>query len=182
MYLPIQTEQNPLPPSKKRADMAPVLKGGEKDKEELPLFPNFGKGFNMRTVINQVEQAEGRCWVHYPRDMRIKQWIHRKDRVVLLGAGAYSMAPLPLHEAGLPIEDAAVLAQSLARSTSVADALAAYTTRRQPRIQAAQDWAWHLHTQAPKSGTMLGHWWMRGPGRLAFSYRHSTFLKTTTPL
>jgi 2-polyprenyl-6-methoxyphenol hydroxylase-like FAD-dependent oxidoreductase len=159
-----------------RADMAPFLKGGAREAREWPLLSGFEKGFNMRTVLQQVEQSDRLCWVHYPRDMRIKQWVHRQGRLALLGSGAYSMMPLPLREASLPIEDAAVLAHALASHPLQADALAAYAARRMPRVQAAQDWAWNLHTQATKTGRWqlaLRNLWMSGPGRLSFARRHA---------
>jgi 2-polyprenyl-6-methoxyphenol hydroxylase-like FAD-dependent oxidoreductase len=156
--------------------MAPFLKGGAREAREWPLLSGFEKGFNMRTVLQQVEQSDRLCWVHYPRDMRIKQWVHRQGRLALLGSGAYSMMPLPLREASLPIEDAAVLAHALASHPLQADALAAYAARRMPRVQAAQDWAWNLHTQATKTGRWqlaLRNLWMSGPGRLSFARRHA---------
>jgi 2-polyprenyl-6-methoxyphenol hydroxylase-like FAD-dependent oxidoreductase len=164
-----------------RADMAPFLKGGAREGRELPSFPSFGKGFNMRTVLQQVEQGERTCWVHYPRDMRVKQWVHCSGRVALLGSGAYSLAPLPLHEAALPVEDAAVLAHSLASHALPADALAAYASRRMPHVQAAQDWAWKLHSQGAKTSRWqlaFRNLWMPGPGRFSFSRGQSALARS----
>ncbi|ELR25009.1 FAD binding domain containing protein [Acanthamoeba castellanii str. Neff] len=165
-----------------RADMAPFLKGGAREAREWPsVGGGFEKGFSMRTVVQQVEQSDRTCWVHYPRDMRIKQWTHRAGRVALLGSGAYSTAPLPLHEAALPIEDAAVLAHALATHPLPADALAAYAARRKPRVEAAQDWAWYLHTQATKTGrwqlALRNFWLTAGPGRLTFARRSSALAR-----
>lgn len=151
--------------------MAPFLKSGMREANELPHFSGFDAAFSMRTVIQQLEQSERVCWVHYPRDMRIKQWTHRKGRVVLLGHAAYSLAPLPLYDSVLPIEDAAALAHALSSYELLPDALAHYVNKRTGRVLAAQDWAWRMHTQASKAGRWqlaLRNIWLAGPGRYTF--------------
>lgn len=58
--------------------------------------------------------------MRYPRDLRISEWLHGPHRkVLLLGDAAYSMAPYPLHETALPVEDAAVLATALAAPSMI---------------------------------------------------------------
>lgn len=162
--------------------MAPFMKGGQREVSDLPSFHDFGKAFNMRTVIQQLAQSDRACWVSYPRDMRIRQWIHRSGRVALLGSGAYSLAPLPLYETALSIEDAAVLAHALAAKKHKPDALAHYADRRISRVQTVQDLAWRIHAQTATTSSWQQTWrnfWMAGPGRFTFSRRHQTLSSST---
>ena len=59
-------------------------------------------------------------------------WI--KDRAVLLGDAAHAMTPNIGQGAGMAMEDAAVLAEELAGSAKIEDALRNYARRRKPRV------------------------------------------------
>ena len=63
---------------------------------------------------------------------KLKEWHH--DRVVLMGDSAHAMTPNLGQGACMAIEDAAVLAQVLQQSPSIAAALTAYERMRQPRV------------------------------------------------
>ncbi|WP_339485551.1 FAD-dependent monooxygenase [Pseudomonas sp. EL_65y_Pfl2_R95] len=58
------------------------------------------------------------------------------DQVVLIGDAAHASSPSMAEGAGMAIEDALVLAETLAASERVDAALQAYVTRRKPRV----DW------------------------------------------
>lgn len=60
-------------------------------------------------------------------------WWHR-GRVVLLGDAAHAPTPQLTSGGGLAIEDAVVLAETLATSATATDALQAYSQRRIPRV------------------------------------------------
>lgn len=60
-------------------------------------------------------------------------WI--KDRAVLLGDAAHAMTPNIGQGAGMAMEDAAVLAEELAGSAKIEDAVRNYARRRKPRVE-----------------------------------------------
>ncbi|MEH3117825.1 MAG: FAD-dependent oxidoreductase [Methylorubrum populi] len=61
-----------------------------------------------------------------------------RGRIALLGDAAHPVLPFLAQGAALAIEDAAVLASSLAAHAAVPEALAAYAAARQPRVRAVQ--------------------------------------------
>ncbi|MEH6721669.1 MAG: FAD-dependent monooxygenase [Aurantimonas endophytica] len=61
-------------------------------------------------------------------------WRHLDDRVVLIGDAGHAMPPYAAQGAGMAIEDAAVLAASLAEAPDLHAALARYESERRPRI------------------------------------------------
>lgn len=69
-------------------------------------------------------------------------WV--SGRVVLLGDAAHAMTPNMGQGAGQAIESAAVLAEAVASERSVADALAVYERRRQPRTRRFVERSWQL--------------------------------------
>ena len=54
---------------------------------------------------------------------------------MLLGDAAHAMTPNIGQGAGMAMEDAAVLAEELARGGEIDDALASYLRRRKPRVE-----------------------------------------------
>ncbi|MEF2546697.1 FAD-dependent monooxygenase [Aurantimonas sp. E1-2-R+4] len=63
-----------------------------------------------------------------------RPWRHLDDRLILIGDAAHAMLPYAAQGAGMAIEDAAVLADALARAPSRSAALAHYEAERRPRI------------------------------------------------
>ena len=61
--------------------------------------------------------------------MALEQW-HR-GRVVLIGDAAHASSPMMGQDGSMAMEDACVLAESLRRDTTVAEALASVARRRQ---------------------------------------------------
>jgi salicylate hydroxylase len=59
-------------------------------------------------------------------------WV--KDRTALIGDAAHAMLPFLAQGAAMAIEDAAVLADKLAKESDVSTALRAYEAERQPRV------------------------------------------------
>ncbi|MFG1410962.1 FAD-dependent monooxygenase [Xanthobacter sp. VTT E-85241] len=76
-----------------------------------------------------------RCWGLYDLDP-LPRW--GSGRVTLLGDAAHAMLPFLAQGAAQAIEDAAALAAELHRASSVAAALRAYETARQPRTARIQ--------------------------------------------
>jgi salicylate hydroxylase len=78
--------------------------------------------------------------------------VWQRDGVVLLGDAAHPTLPFLAQGANMALEDAWTLADSLARATTQAEGLAAYATRRRPRvskvIKAASRNAWKYHLRA----------------------------------
>ena len=66
-------------------------------------------------------------------ELWLEQWFS-KD-VVLLGDAVHAMTPNIGQGAGMAMEDAAVLAEELAGSARIADALENYARRRKPRVE-----------------------------------------------
>ena len=69
----------------------------------------------------------------------VRQPVWVSDRVALLGDAAHALTPNMGQGAGMAMEDAVVLAEELERAdrgtTRLADALARYARRRQPRVE-----------------------------------------------
>ncbi|WP_206456359.1 FAD-dependent monooxygenase [Aurantimonas marina] len=63
-----------------------------------------------------------------------RSWRHLDDRLILIGDAAHAMLPYAAQGAGMAIEDAAVLADTLARAPTQSAALAHYESERRPRI------------------------------------------------
>ncbi len=63
-----------------------------------------------------------------------RPWRHLDDRLILIGDAAHAMLPYAAQGAGMAIEDAAVLADALARAPNRSVALAHYEAERRPRI------------------------------------------------
>ena len=66
-------------------------------------------------------------------ELFVQDWA--KGRIVLLGDSAHAMTPNIGQGAGMAMEDAAVLAEELARGGKIDDALARYVRRRKARVE-----------------------------------------------
>lgn len=93
--------------------------------------------FTAPLIRQSLAQLTGPKQVLFrPFDVRLMPgpWWH-KGRVVLLGDAAHAPTPQLTSGGGMAIEDAVVLAQSLAAPGTAAQALEAYSQRRVPRVK-----------------------------------------------
>lgn len=94
-------------------------------------------GFTAPLIRQAVDHLSGPEQVLFrPFDARLMPgpWWH-KGRVVLLGDAAHAPTPQLTSGGGMAIEDAVVLAESLAAPGTAAEALEAYSKRRIPRVK-----------------------------------------------
>ena len=82
--------------------------------------------------------AAPREWRAWPLRLRPPLAEVARGRIALLGDAAHPMLPFLAQGAGQAIEDAWVLAECLAATEDVAEALAAYSRRRAPRVARMQ--------------------------------------------
>lgn len=97
------------------------------------VHPRQLKGFTA-PVFPLVDQVSDRTQIHFGRIGRVvmKQWVF--GRIVLMGDAAHASSPSMAENAGMAMEDALVLAETLATQGDVDAALGAYQQRRQPRV------------------------------------------------
>ncbi len=140
-------------------------------------FADFGG--DARRLLAQVEDVA--LWGLF-RHPVAGRW--HKGRVAILGDAAHPTLPFMAQGANMALEDAWVLADCLDRGPHIGAALAAYQTRRRPRvarvIAAANGNAWKYHLKpGPVRG--LAHAALRlggsvAPGRMVrqfdWIYRH----------
>jgi salicylate hydroxylase len=106
-----------------------IIARGEPIGDHPPL-PPFGPA--ARILIDSVQK-----WTAWPLAVAdiAKPWV--RGHAVLVGDAAHAMSPSAAQGGAQAIEDAWVLAQSLARSSkNPIDALAAYERVRRPRVEA----------------------------------------------
>ena len=113
-----------------------------------------------RTATALLERVEDvRLWGLFRHPVAAR-W--HDGRVALLGDAAHPTLPFMAQGANMALEDAWVLADSLARSATPEDGLARYQARRRPRsarvIAAANGnaWKYHLRTPALRGAAHLG--------------------------
>jgi 2-polyprenyl-6-methoxyphenol hydroxylase-like FAD-dependent oxidoreductase len=87
-------------------------------------------------------------------EVRLSAWV--KGRVVLLGDAAHATTPNMGQGAAMAIEDAYVLAEELAKPQPVEEALAAYQSRRMPRVQEIQQRSWNFGRLAQSESALIG--------------------------
>jgi 2-polyprenyl-6-methoxyphenol hydroxylase-like FAD-dependent oxidoreductase len=99
------------------------------------LFAEFTDS-RVRTALDGLESIDA---VMCTDIEEVHQATWARGRVALLGDAAHALTPNMGQGAGMAMEDAAVLAQELARAsrgdTDVPSALASYVTRRRPRVE-----------------------------------------------
>ncbi len=96
----------------------------------MPLFRDVAGPF-----LNVLDATAG-AQVHYGKLMRLRLDSYHRGRVVLVGDAAHASPPSMAQGAGLAVEDALVLAEELATTYNVENALHRYEARRKSRI----DW------------------------------------------
>ena len=85
-----------------------------------------------------IENLPASSEVHFGRieQVRRAEWV--KGRVVLIGDAAHASSPSMAEGGGMALEDALVLAETIAAEPSLDTALAAYEARRRPRVEWVQ--------------------------------------------
>lgn len=116
------------------ADMAITgneARAGIKDVSLITLFQDFAA-----PVFPLVANMPDSTPVHFGsiEQVVMDDWV--RGRVVLIGDAAHASSPSMAQGAGMGMEDALVLAETLATAANPDAALAAYTQRRRPRV----DW------------------------------------------
>ncbi|WP_369641547.1 FAD-dependent monooxygenase [Acidovorax sp. A79] len=98
------------------------------------------EGFSAPVIQDSLAQVSGPDQVVFrPFDITLVPPPWHRGRVVLLGDAAHSPTPQMTSGGGMAIEDAVVLAESIATSAGIPDALAAYSTRRFERVKTVYD-------------------------------------------
>ncbi|MEX6506535.1 FAD-dependent monooxygenase [Jiella sp. M17.18] len=111
--------------------------GDAPDPDPAGLSRRFG-GWNA-TLTRLIAIAERPTFWPLLGIDRGRSWRLLDDRIVLLGDAAHAMLPYAAQGAAMAIEDAAVLAASLATTPSTSAALAAYEAARRPRIDRVRE-------------------------------------------
>lgn len=97
------------------------------------LFSGFAEP--LRPIIGSLDEAQP---INAARLREIPAQIRHKGRVVLIGDAAHATSPSMAQGAGMALEDALVLAETLADAGSVPAALEAFSARRLGRVQWVQ--------------------------------------------
>lgn len=97
------------------------------------LFKDFSGP--ILPLITQIPEG---TLVHFSKIEQVvmDDWV--KGRVVLIGDAAHAASPSMAQNAGMALEDALVLAESIAAAGSPDDALATYTAKRRHRVEWTQ--------------------------------------------
>lgn len=98
------------------------------------------EGFTAPVIRDSLAQITGPAQVVLrPFDITLVPAPWHRGRVVLLGDAAHSPTPQMTSGGGMAIEDAVVLAESIAAHASIPDALQAHSTRRFERVKTVCD-------------------------------------------
>jgi len=100
-------------------------------------LPSLLAGFGA-PVFPLIENLPAGTEVHFGRieQVRMAEWV--KGRVVLIGDAAHASSPSMASGAGMAMEDALVLAETITAGPSLDKALAAYAARRRTRVEWVQ--------------------------------------------
>ena len=113
--------------------------GGGRDRRVLgSLHPGAAARRIGAPVFPLIENLPADTEVHFGRieQVRMAEWV--KGRVVLIGDAAHASSPSMASGGGMAMEDALVLAETIAAGPSLDQALAAYAARRRPRVEWVQ--------------------------------------------
>lgn len=116
------------------ADMAVSELEAQRDLTDLPnraLLAAFSAP--LSPLITRMP-APGEIHASHIEQVVMDDWV--KGHVVLIGDAAHASSPSMAEGAAMAMEDALVLAETLTASSTISDALCAYTRRRKPRV----DW------------------------------------------
>jgi 2-polyprenyl-6-methoxyphenol hydroxylase-like FAD-dependent oxidoreductase len=118
------------------ADMAVASNAIERFSDQSPLTALFA-GFGA-PVFPLIEALSGDTKIHFGRieQVQLTSWVN--GRVVLIGDAAHASSPSMAEGAGMALEDAIVLAETLVVESSFGAALTTYSLRRRPRIEWVQ--------------------------------------------
>jgi 2-polyprenyl-6-methoxyphenol hydroxylase-like FAD-dependent oxidoreductase len=101
--------------------------------ESLTRFKDLASQFRA-DVTTLIARQQDPARVIFVPVHEVRTPSSHRDRVVLIGDAAHGFPPLLAQGAAMAIEDAVVLAESLARSRAVGEALRSYESRRRPRV------------------------------------------------
>jgi 2-polyprenyl-6-methoxyphenol hydroxylase-like FAD-dependent oxidoreductase len=140
----------------KSEEAAPYMKPTVKPITDFPDPVQFHKAFSTSTIISELPESADQCLVTFPKDLRLKSWGETSTSpaggaggTLLIGHAAYEMAPYPLQETALPIEDAAALAHYLSLpGISTEEAVNRFVGNRRARVEKVQDLAWKTYQRA----------------------------------
>jgi 2-polyprenyl-6-methoxyphenol hydroxylase-like FAD-dependent oxidoreductase len=111
----------------------------ERTEPRAALYELFGKyPFPVSGVLARVTDSTE---IHFGgvSEVLLERW--SSGPVALIGDAAHALSPILTLGGGLAIEDAVVLAEELHRGETPTDALAAFTTRRRPRVELVRELA-----------------------------------------
>lgn len=116
------------------ADMAVGAQEAQRSLNDLP-HSSLLAGFSapLSPLITH-RPAEVQIYFGLIEQVVMENWVN--GRVVLIGDAAHASSPSMAEGAAMAMEDALVLAEALAASADISDALANYMRRRMPRV----DW------------------------------------------
>ena len=121
----------------------------------LDRFADFGG-----PTPGAIEALRGDPNLHFGPAEEIERDEWRSGRVMLIGDAAHACSPTLAQGGSLAIEDAIVLAELLASTTTIDDALDAFVARRQPRAQWVRERTHHqielLNAGAPHAHLAQG--------------------------
>lgn len=129
---------------------APVLRSAD---EFRALFSQFTDP-RIVQLFSQIRSPEEIITTEV-EEVRHEHWA--RGRAVLLGDSVHAMTPNIGQGAGMAMEDAAVLAEELAKGGDVETCLAAYVRRRKPRVETIVRVSREVGTEGQLSG-IIGCW------------------------
>jgi salicylate hydroxylase len=155
-------------------NLVAVMKGGRlaedwtSQPDPAPLYRAMDSAAPpLRELVEQV--GRWTAWPVHTVDRKTR-WSDRRD-VVLIGDAAHAMTPFAAQGAAMAIEDAVVLADLVAVSADLGEALRRYETLRRPRIArvsrrgALNHLAWHASGPVALARNLILR--TRPPGKLA---------------
>ncbi len=108
-------------------DRAPVLESAEQFRAMFGQFTDA----RVREIFSRLRTVDGIISTDI-EEIRLDRWV--RGRVALLGDAVHAMTPNIGQGAGMAMEDAAVLAEELARAPRLEEALENYAERRKSRV------------------------------------------------
>ena len=108
-------------------DSVPILESADQFRAMFSQFTDA----RVREIFSRLRTVDGIISTDI-EEIRLDRWV--QGRVALLGDAVHAMTPNIGQGAGMAMEDAAVLAEELARAPRLEEALENYAGRRKPRV------------------------------------------------
>lgn len=104
---------------------------------KLSSLKDIYKGFGA-PLYSLIEQVPENTKLHFSaiRQLTLDEW--SQGRVVLIGDAAHASSPSMAEGAGMAVEDALVLAETIANGGELTDVLKTFVTRRKARVEWVQ--------------------------------------------